>query len=344
VTRTRRLVVDLKTSRVAWSIPPASVEAIRAAAGPGWEIVTVDALTSSDGDGGPGTAAAQAAARGAEVYIGYGLPAGVVAAGRDTLRWAHSGTAGVGSSLPQLRGTGIVLTNSAGVHGEPIADWALAATAYFARGLDRMVVAQRERRWAKDQFTDDSRSLRELRDLRAGVVGLGGLGAPFARRALALGMRVAGIRRRPQRGGPAGIAWVGGPDDLQRLAAESDVLLLAAPQTRQTQGAVGREILERLPPGAIVVNVSRGKLLDEAALLPLLDAGRLRGVALDVFTVEPLPSNHALWGHPRVLISPHAAAVTDRFWERETGLIVDNIRRYLAGAPLANVVDPEAEY
>jgi phosphoglycerate dehydrogenase-like enzyme len=140
------------------------------------------------------------------------------------------------------------------------------------------------------------------------------------------------------------VAWVGGPDDLHRLAAESDVLLLAAPQTRQTQGVVTREILDQLPLGAIVVNVSRGKLLDEAALVPLLDSGRLRGVALDVFAVEPLPPDHALWGHPRVLMSPHAAAVTDRFWERETGLIVDNIRRYLAGTPLSNVVDPEAEY
>ncbi len=341
---TRRLVVDLKTSRVAWSIPPGDVAAIRAAAGAGWEVVVVDAETSADGDGGPGTAAAQAAARGAEVYIGFGLPAGVVAAARDTLRWAHSGTAGVGSSLPHLRGTGIVLTNSAGVHGEPLADWALAAVAYFARGLDRMIVAQRERRWAKDEFTDTPGRLRELRDLRAGVVGLGGLGTPFARRALALGMRVAGIRRRPERGGPPGIAWVGGPDDLHRLAAESDVLLLAAPQTRQTKGAIDRAVLELLPPGAMVVNLSRGKLLDESAVLALLDAGRLRGVALDVLAVEPLPPEHALWRHPAVLISPHAAAVTNRFWERETGLIVDNIRRYLAGAPLANVVDPEAEY
>jgi phosphoglycerate dehydrogenase-like enzyme len=137
---------------------------------------------------------------------------------------------------------------------------------------------------------------------------------------------------------------VGGPADLERLAAESDVLVLAAPQTRETRGAIGHDVLRRLPAGAIVVNLSRGGLLDERALLALLDAGRLRGAALDVFAAEPLPPDHALWGHPRVLVSPHAAAVSDHFWERETGLIVDNIRRYLAGAPLANVVDPEAEY
>jgi glyoxylate/hydroxypyruvate reductase A len=107
---------------------------------------------------------------------------------------------------------------------------------------------------------------------------------------------------------------------------------------------VTRAVLQRLPPDAIVVNVSRGTLLDETALLDLLDAARLRGAALDVFSVEPLPPGHPFWRHPRVLVSPHVAAVTTRFWERETGLIVENIRRYLAGSPLANTVDPEAGY
>lgn len=143
---TRRLVVDLRTPHPAWSIPAAAVAAIREAVGPGWDVVEVEALTSSDGDGGPGTPAAQAAARGAEVYVGYGLPAGVADAARGTLRWAHSGTAGVGASLPQVRGRDFLFTNSAGVHGEPLADWALAAIAYFARGLDRMIAAQRARR------------------------------------------------------------------------------------------------------------------------------------------------------------------------------------------------------
>jgi phosphoglycerate dehydrogenase-like enzyme len=128
------------------------------------------------------------------------------------------------------------------------------------------------------------------------------------------------------------------------LAAESDVLVLAAPQTGETRGAIGREVLARLPAGAIVINLSRGALLDEAALLERLDARALRGAALDVFAQEPLPAGHPFWGHARVLVSPHAAAVTDRFWEREVGLIADNIRRYLAGAPLTNVVDLEAGY
>jgi len=346
-TTTRRLVIDLASPRAVWRIDETSVAAIRAALDSNWDIVEIQAPAASDGDGGSGSPESIAATRGAEIYLGYGVPSGVVEAGKKTLRWVHTGTAGVGSSLPQLRGTGIVLTNSAGVHAEPMADWVIAAIAYFARGLDRMVEAQALGRWAKDDFTDLTLPVRELRDLRVGIVGLGGIGAAVARRAVALGMSVAAIRRRAHlgtKGGPAGLRWVGILEELPRLAAESDCLVIAAPHTGATAGAVSRRVLELLPQHAIVVNVSRGSLLDEAALLALIDAGRLRGAALDVFGVEPLPAEHPFWGHPRVLVSPHVSGVTARFWERETALIVDNIKRYLAGAPLTNVVDLEAGY
>jgi phosphoglycerate dehydrogenase-like enzyme len=183
-----------------------------------------------------------------------------------------------------------------------------------------------------------------LGQLRIGILGLGGIGSAVARRALALGMRTAGVRRRPARGGPAGLAWVGGQEALGRLAAESDVLVISAPRTALTDHAVGREVLARLPSGAVIVNVSRGALLDEVALLEALESGRLRGAALDVFTVEPLPAADPLWTHPRVLVSPHVSAVTDRFWERELGLILENIRRYLAGTALVNLVDASSGY
>lgn len=344
---TRRLVVDLASPRAAWRIPGERVAQIGAALGTPWDVIEVRTPASSDGDGGSGSAEAIAAARGAEIYLGYGVPAGVAAAAKGTLRWAHSGTAGVGSSLAHLAGSEIVLTNSAGVHAEPMADWVLAAIAYFARGLNRMVAAQREGegRWAKDEFTDDGAApVRELRDLRLGIVGLGGIGNAVARRGVALGMSLSGVRRHPERGGPDGALWVGGLDELPRLAAESDVLVIAAPHTSDTAGAVSRSVLERLPRDAMVINVSRGSLLDETALLELLDAGWLAGAALDVFGIEPLPAGHAFWRHPRVLVSPHVSAVSNRFWERETALIVDNVRRYLAGAPLINVVDLEAGY
>jgi phosphoglycerate dehydrogenase-like enzyme len=343
---TRRLVIDLNSPRAAWRVTPDAVRAFREAlaGGASWEIVEVDAPAASDGDGGSGSPAAAAAALGAEIYLGYGVPAGVVAAGRGSLRWAHSGTAGVGASLAALRGTGIVLTNSAGVHAAPIADWIIAAVAYFARGLDRMLAFQRAAHWAKAEFTDLEERVRELEGLRLGIVGLGGIGSAVAARALGLGMEVAGVRRRPALGAPPGVRWVGGMDDLLRLAERSDVLVVAAPHTALTGALVSRRVMKQLPAGAVVVNVSRGELVDEVALLELLDSGRLRGAALDVFSVEPLPPGHAFWNHPRVLVSPHVAGVTPRFWERETGLIVENIRRYLGGAPLLNVVDLEVGY
>lgn len=340
-----RLVLDLRAQRPVWRVTPEVVAQIRGALPSEWDLVEVQAAVSSDGDGGAGSPEAVAAARGAEIYLGFGVPPGVVTGGSGTLRWAHSCTAGVSAGLAAaLRGSGIHFTNSAGVHAEPVADWVLAAIAYFAKGLDHTVRAQAERRWIQGAFGDRTIRVRELAFLRVGIVGLGGIGSAVARRALALGMRVAGIRRRPDRGGPPGVAWVGGGTDLGRLAAESDVLVITAPRTPETDGAVGRATLERLPAGAVVVNVSRGALLDEQALLERLESGALRGAALDVFATEPLPPEHPLWTHPRVLASPHVSSVTDRFWEREAALMVDNIRRYLAGTPLANLVDLDAGY
>ena len=143
-----------------------------------------------------------AAARGAEIYLGHVVPADVAKAGRGTLRWAHTVTAGVAPSLPHLAGTRIVLTNSAAIHAEPIADWTLAAIAYFARGLDRMREFQAAGRWAWAEFTGFEVPVREFGELRLGVFGLGGIGGAIARRGVALGMSVAGVRRRPARGGP----------------------------------------------------------------------------------------------------------------------------------------------
>ena len=341
---TRRLVLDLRAQRPVWRVPSNVVDGIRQALPTEWELIEIETPISSDGDGGSGSPEAVAAVRGAEVYVGFGVGTSVVAAGRETLRWVHSCTAGVGAILPTVRETSIRLTNSAGVHAEPIADWVLAALAYFAKSFDHVTRAQIDKRWIQGSFGDRTIRVRELADIRLGILGLGGIGAAVARRGLGLGMRVAGIRRRPERGGPAGVAWVGGRADLPRLAAESDALVIAAPRTAETDAAVGREVLSRLPPDAVVVNVSRGALLDEQALLERLDAGALRGAALDVFATEPLPAEHPFWSHPRVLVSPHISPVTDRFWEREAGLILENIRRYLAGSSLVNQVDLDAGY
>jgi phosphoglycerate dehydrogenase-like enzyme len=205
-------------------------------------------------------------------------------------------------------------------------------------------VAQRERRWAKDAFTDGSGTLKELSDLSVGIVGLGGIGRAVARRCQALGMRVRGIDRRVLGRRPAGVEWVGGPEGLLALAGGSDFLVIAAPHTAATNKLIDAAVLAALPEGAYVINVSRGALLDEEALLDALEHGHLGGCMLDVFAHEPLGSDHPFWTHPQVFVSPHVSCVSERFWERETALIVENIERYRAGRRLKNVVDLNAGY
>ena len=341
----KRAVLDLASPRAAWRPPPDTVTSVREAFGAAWDVVTVAAPAPSDGDGAAGSSEAVAAAHGAEVYIGWGVPAAVADAARGTLRWAHSAAAGVGASItPALRATGATLTNSAAIYAEPIADWVLAAIAFCVRDFHRAVAAAHERRWAKDEYTDREGVVGELATTRIGIVGLGGIGRAVARRCALLRMAVRGIRRHPGERRPRGVRWVGGPTELPRLAAESDVLVIAAAYTPETRGLVGPVVLAALPEGAYVVNVARGAVLDEGALLDELDAGRLGGAVLDVFAEEPLPPEHRFWTHPRVLVSPHVAGVSDRFWPRQTALLTENIGRYRRGRRLRNVVDLEAGY
>lgn len=341
----RRAVIDLHSSRPAWRLPPWSVRTIRDALGADWTVRRVTALSSSDGDGATGSPEAERAARGAEIYFGWGIPRGVARAGRGTLRWVHSAAAGVGASLtPELRRTGACFTNSRGIQAEPMADWIITAVGFCVRGFHLAVAAQRARRWAKDAFTDGTSRLREFAGTRVGIVGLGGVGAAVARRCIALGMEVRAVRRRPKRRAPPGVRWVGGPEDVLGLARYSDVLVIAAPHTGETRRLVNRRALRALPRGAYVINAARGALVDEAALVEALETERVAGCVLDVFEREPLPRHSSLWSHPGVLVFPHSSAVSDRFWERETRLMVDNVGRYLRGRPLKHVVDFEAGY
>lgn len=341
----RRVVVDLVSPRPLWSVPPEAIHAVRRAFGRGFDVVSVTAPASSDGDGGAASPEALRAVKGAEVYLGYGVPRKVALVAAGTLRWAHTASAGVRAALtPEFLATGARFTNSRGVHAEPMADWVLAAIGFCLLGWHWTVAAKREGQWIKDAFTDGRIPLRELRGTRVGLVGLGGIGAAVARRCVALGMEVGAIRRRPRAPRPRGVAWVGGPGQLIQLARRSDVLVIAAPDTDGTRGLVSDAVLRAMPRGGFVINVARGSLLDEQALLVHLESGHLAGCALDVFATEPLPADHPFWRNPRVLVSPHVSAVTDRFWERETALLVDNARRYRRGARLKNLVDLKAGY
>ncbi len=281
----------------------------------------------------------------AEAYFGFGVTAPMLEAAPQ-LRWAHSVAAGVGSSItPTLRAHPVVLTNSAGLYGEAMADTILAGVLHFVRGLDHAVRQQAASRWDQLPFSTGDMASREVDELRVLVIGAGGIGSAVARRFSALGCSCVGIRRRPELGLPPGFGRVTGPDDLDDELPNADVVVIAAPQTSQTIALLDARRLALLPAGAIVVNVARGGLVADEALLEALDAGRLRGAVLDVFPTEPLPPSSPFWQHSRVLVTPHVSGVSPRrHWARALALFEDNWRRWVAGTPLRNVVDLDAGY
>lgn len=252
------------------------------------------------------------------------------------LRWMHTASAGVDHILfPELRDSDILLTNASGVFDIPIAETVLAYMLAVVKRLPEFLTQQREHRWQK-------LPLRELRGLTVGIVGLGSIGAEVARLCRAFGMRVLGLRRRPA---PSDVAdEVLPPEHLHDLLSRSDFVVIAAPLTEQTQGLIGRAELAAMKPTAWLINISRGAIVDEEALIEALREGRIGGACLDVFAEEPLPAESPLWEMPNVLITPHNSWSSPHIEEREIELFLENLRRYVAGEPLLNVVDKQAGY
>lgn len=345
----RRLVVNLRDVRPVWAMPEWAMEEIRAALPDGWEVVPVETAADGRGDGGGVAPEALEAIPGAEVYLGYGFPPALFQAahqgGAAALRWVHSGAAGVAGSLyPEMRRSPILLTNSAGVHAAPIAETVLAMVLHFARGLDFAVRAQAERRWGKPAFEAADTPVREVSGATLGIVGYGGIGREVAHRAAALGMRILALKRSPPPAPIPGVEVLFGDDGLRRLLRASDYVVLTVPETDQTRGLLGAAELREMRSDAVLINVARGGVVDEAALARRLGAGQLRGAGLDVFAEEPLPSDSPFWELPNVLLTPHVSGTSRGFWRRETDLIVDNLKRYLHDRPLRNLVDKQAGY
>lgn len=327
-----------------WHMPAASRERLRRAAGDDDRVVFLDEPVHASGDGAdraPASLLDEIAD--AEVYVGFGIPRAALRRGRE-LRWVHSGAAGVGGSLhPEMREREVILTNSAGLHAQPLAEHAVALMLHFGRGLDVAVAARRERRWAHGALAGTGSPVRELSGRTVGVVGYGGIGSAVGRTSAALGMRVVGVRRSPERQ-PEEVERMWGPSGLDELLRAADAAVLAVPETGETRRLIRARELELLGPEGVLINVSRGDIVDQRALVEALRRGRIRGAGLDVFEEEPLPADSPLWELDNVVITPHAGAVSPRFWERQTELVVDNLRRFRQGRPLRNVVDPERGY
>jgi phosphoglycerate dehydrogenase-like enzyme len=265
------------------------------------------------------------------------------------LAWVHSASAGVERALtPTARERGVVITNARGVFSRPIAEYVLMMILAISRRLPQLLELQRERTW---QPLEGS----ELRDLTIGIVGLGSIGRAVAALASAFGCRVVAVRRRGEAGGPArggdvdGLrdvepAELLGPEGLPALLAQSDFVVLAAPLTPETEGMIDDAALAAMKRGSWLVNIARGRLIDERALLRALREGRIGGAVLDTFAEEPLPPDSPFYDLPNVIVTPHTSWSSSRVLDRSVELFCDNLRRFAAGEPLLNVVDPDAGY
>lgn len=342
----RLLVVDLRSKAEAFNLPDRVAAAIREATPSGWRTHIVEAETDSFGDGAQQPSAeALGVIPEAEVYLGFGMPRSLFLAGPQ-LKWVQTGTAGVASLLfDEMRDGGVLLTNAAGTYGPTIAEHVLAGVLHFLRAFDLAAAMRAERDWDQSAFATPRALVREIDECQVLVVGAGGLGSEIAWRFEALGAKVTGIRRRPGLGAPRGFAAIHGLGELDGLLPHADVVVLSTPLTDETRQLLDARRMRALRPGAIVVNVARGALLDEAALVDGLEAGRIRGAVLDVFAKEPLAADSPLWHLPQVLWTPHVSGVSPRrFWDRLQALFLDNWARYRAGEPLHNVVDKRAGY
>jgi phosphoglycerate dehydrogenase-like enzyme len=261
------------------------------------------------------------------------------------LLWIHSPAAAVHQLMfPELINSDVIVTNAREIHGPVVAEHAIALVMALAKKLHEAAGLQRKHVWGQENLWHSRLRPREIAGATLGLVGLGSIGRVVARHASALGMRVIAVREHPESELIAGVAHVFASRELDKLLAESDYVVLAAPVTPATRGMINAATLVKMKPDACLVNVSRGALVDEPALIEALSKKRIGGAALDVFEDEPLPAQSPLWNLENLLITPHTAGMTDKLWDRHYAQISENLRRYLKRQPLLSVVDKKKGY
>jgi len=255
------------------------------------------------------------------------------------VRWVHVLWAGVEKTLfPELRESSVPLTNGRGVFKNGLAEFALASILFFAKDLRRLVRNQEAGRW--EQF-----DVMEVRGQVLGIVGYGEIGRASARLARALGMRVHAVRRRTvASSSDPDVERTYAPGELREMLALSDYVLVSTPLTPETRGMIGSAELGVMKPSAVIMNVGRGPVIVESALIAALEQESIKGAALDVFDAEPLPEGHPFYRLPNVLLSPHSADHTVGWIDLAMNFFIENFERFRSGQPLANIVDKKAGY
>jgi len=278
-----------------------------------------------------------------DIFIGWRLLPDQFAAAKH-LKWVHAPTAAVHQLMfPELVQSQVRVTSSTGVHGAVVAEHALAVLLALAKRLPQASAYQAKKTWSQHQLWNMRPRPREVAGATVAVIGMGAIGREFTSRARALGMRVLAVRESPAKGA-AGADAVFSSTQLDEVLPQADYVLLCAPVTPATERLMNQASLEKMKPDAYLINVARGDLVDEPALLSALQHRRIAGAALDVFDHEPLSEDSPFWSLDNLLITPHTAAVTEKLWERHYHLIVENLKRFVAGQPLLNEVDKKRGY
>lgn len=269
-----------------------------------------------------------------DIYPDYSRSFFAAAQGAPNLKWMHVFNAGIDAPIfGRMLERGVRLTTSAGSTAQPIAQSAIGGMLLLARPFLPWLEAQRRHAWEPLRGAPPP----DLAGQRMTVIGLGSIGSEIARIATAIGLQVTGVRRSPRRDTDP-VQDIVPPAELPRLVPQTDWLVIACPLTEETRGLVSRDLMDRLKRGAHLINIGRGEVVDEPALIDAIRAGHVAGAYLDVVSQEPLPSESPLWDLPNVIISPHNSAVAAGNDARATGYFLENLRRMANGKPLVNEV------
>jgi len=280
---------------------------------------------------------------GTHIFVGAFLrPAQLAHA--NVLQWIHSTAAGVSQLMyPELKNSGVIVTNTSGISSVPIAEHTMGLILAMARNFPDSLRYQDQAKWSQQELWDKPQRISEINGRLLLIVGYGSIGRELARRAKAFEMRVWGVTRSGK-GDQAYTEKVLPISQLNEALPYADYVVIAAPETPETRHLIGAQQIAQMKRGARLINVARGSLLDEVALMAALKSGALGGAALDVAGVEPLPVESPLWSAPNLFITPHTSAISERLWERGSELFLKLLDEWFAGKELSNRVDLSRGY